>query len=271
LGLAAGGLAVHLFPRWFRPERLGLHAAWLSAAMGLSAFLATFGMLWLYPKIKLVGAHQFSTADYGLLAGIFWFLFPFFLFGGTVVSLVLSHGRARFHVLYTVDLAAAGGGCLLAVLVLGVMSPVEAMLRIAALLPLLAGALFAFADGRRWLGAIALWLAFLVVVGAQTAARFPAVINPPHLATLLRPTVLTAWNAQSVVRVYRGPFFTWSLSETYRGPKSPMLNLLIDGVGGTPIVAFDGDPQTLRRYDYLDYDLTALAHRLLHPAGRHPL
>ena len=268
LGLAAGGLAVQLLPRVFSAERLGRQAAGQSAAMGLAAFLGTLGMLWLYPKIRLGGLRSFSTTDYWLLAGIFWCFFPLFLFGGTVVSLVLNHARARFHLVYAVDLAAAAGGCLLAVLVLTALTPVEAMLGVVAVLPLLAGALFALGDGRRPLAGGLLALALGVLAAAQVVSLFPRVTNPPHLAMLARPTVLTAWNAQSSVRVYPGPFFTWSLSTAYRGPRLPMLDMVIDGVGGTQIVAFDGDPRTLGRYEYLDYDLTAVGQRLVPPEGR---
>jgi hypothetical protein len=41
-----------------------------------------------------------------------------------------------------------------------------------------------------------------------------------------------------------------------------MLSLIIDGLGGTGIVRFDGAPATLSRYDYLDYDVTALGNEL---------
>jgi hypothetical protein len=47
-----------------------------------------------------------------------------------------------------------------------------------------------------------------------------------------------------------------------------MASLLIDGIGGTQIVEFDGDPASLQRYEYLGADLTALAHRLVPPTGR---
>ena len=42
-----------------------------------------------------------------------------------------------------------------------------------------------------------------------------------------------------------------------------MLDLIIDGMGGTEIVRFDGNPASLKDYTYLDQDLTALASRLL--------
>jgi hypothetical protein len=47
-----------------------------------------------------------------------------------------------------------------------------------------------------------------------------------------------------------------------------MRDLIIDGMGGTPIVRFDGRPESLAAYAYLDADLTALPQHLLPVSGR---
>jgi hypothetical protein len=46
-----------------------------------------------------------------------------------------------------------------------------------------------------------------------------------------------------------------------------MLDLLIDGAGGTLIVRFDGRPESLKHYRYLEYDLSALGQVLAKKDG----
>jgi hypothetical protein len=261
LGLGSGALIVQQAPRFFSQKRLGTQAAVLCLIMGLGAIGGTFGVLAVYPRL----AHSEGIWTLGAL---FWCLFPFFLAGGTVVSLVLYHARERFHVVYAIDLGSAAVGCVIALVALATLSPVVGMLTLVTLLPLFAGALFAFAFRRARLGMICAGVSLCAVLVAVVGARYPSVSDPRHLHGLQRQQVLSRWNSFSNVRVYEGRFFTWSLSEAYPGPQYRMRDLLIDGVGGTEIVEFDGRPGTLQSYDYLDWDMTALGQQLVSPEKR---
>ena len=218
-------------------------------------------MLAAYPRL----AH---AENLWTLGALFWCLFPFFLAGGTVVSLVLYHARERFHVVYAIDLGSAAIGCVLALVALAKLSPVIGMLTLVTLLPLLGGVLFGVAHRHFRLALVCGGVALGAVGVAGVAARAPSVSDPRHLHGLERQQVLSRWNSFSNVRVYEGSFFTWSLSDAYSGPRYRMRDLLIDGVGGTEIVEFDGNPETLRSYDYLDWDMTALGQRLAPPEKR---
>ncbi|MFH1131918.1 MAG: hypothetical protein V1754_11325, partial [Pseudomonadota bacterium] len=262
LGLGSGALIVQQAPRLFSPERLEIQSAWLSMAAGVCCMLGTLVMLWIYPNL------QHAKNDFWTLGGIFWCFFPCFLFTGTVVSLVLGHTRHIFHRVYAVDLGSAALGCVVAVGILASLSPSEGLLRLMACLPIVAAAMFAL-GGRRYklaLGALVLAVATMIVGGLL--CKNPRIVNPPHLSWLNRKSGLSRWNAFSNVTVYKGHFFTWALSPKYRGPLRPMLDLLIDGIGGTEIVLFDGKPNSLKEYHYLDMDLTALSHRMVPPEGR---
>ncbi len=261
LGLGSGGLIVQLASRYFAFERLSEQAWGFSLVMGLSGAAGTLAMLRIYPRLRI-------DSGFLVLGSTFWCFLPFFLCGGIVVSLVLCHARERFHRVYAVDLAAAALGCVLAIGLLGALTPVEAMLTVVAILPLAAAGLFAVAGGRRKRALAALAVAAVALVFGHLQARDPRVAKPPSLFRIGWRIVDSAWDAQSAVHVYAGAFFTWSLSSTYRGPRFPMLNMLIDGIGGTQIVAFDGDPASLERYEYLDYDLSALGQELVPPQGR---
>jgi hypothetical protein len=261
LGLGSGGLIVQRAARHFALARLGKHAAILCLLMGLSAFAGTLGVVFIYPRLS-------RSDDLWTLGAIFWCLFPFFLAGGTVVSLVLYHARERFHLVYAVDLMAAAAGCVVALLALAAFSPVVGMLMLVSLLPLLSGSIFAFAFGSRRLALACALVAVAALGVAGLLQRDARISEPRHLHALGRQQVLSRYNSFSNVAVYQGDFFTWSLSETYRGPRYPMLDLLIDGVGGSEIVEFDGNSATLSAYHYLDYDLTALGQLLLSPDRR---
>lgn len=261
LGLGSGGLIVQLAPKFFAFERLGVQSARLSVLMCISGCLGTLAMLTIYPRLNV-------NNGFIVLGSTFWCFLPFFLCGGIVVSLVLCHARERFHRVYAVDLTAAALGCVLAIGLLNALTPVETMLTVVAILPLAAGALFAIAAGERKLALAALAVTVAALLAGQGLTSLPRIAKPPSLAHINAQVVHSVWDAQSAVHVYPSHFFTWSLSHTYPGPAYPMLSMLIDGIGGTQIVAFDGNPESLEKYEYLDYDLTSLPQELIPPEGR---
>lgn len=270
LGLAAGGLLVQLFPRRFPYERRWEQAAAFSLATGVSLFAGTLLALALLPRVKFGGLLGVFTSDYLGLAGVFWCLFPTLFFGGLAVSLVLAHSRDHFHLFYGVDLMSAAAGCLIAVPLLIANTPVEALLRVVAVLPVVAAALFALAAKAHRRSLLLVAGAAILAIGGALLAKRPEISRPPHLSWLGRPTFLSEWNAISAVRVHPVRFFTTTLSGTYAGPPFRMLDLLIDGLGGTQIVEFDGKADSLARYAYLEHDLLTLGH-LLTPADGNQL
>ncbi|NVJ24249.1 hypothetical protein HUW62_23755 [Myxococcus sp. AM011] len=268
LGLASGGLLARLAHRFFTPERMLRHVAVLSLLAGISGFLGVLGILALLPYVKFGGAFRVYAQEFWSLAAIFWCAFPLFLFGGLVVSLVLSHNRERFHRLYAVDLVFAALGCIVAVFLLDVSTPVEVMLGTVCILPMVAAILFALAGGLRTTSLVSLGFTLAFVLLGTFLTQVPSIARPPHVSWLGAPTVVSEWNSISSVRVHPTHFFTWSLSGNYAGRKFRMMDLLIDGLGGTQIVEFNGNPEALSAYTYLDYDLTALAHKLVPAEGR---
>lgn len=265
LGLGSGALLVQLAPHRFTPRRCGAQAAWVSLAMAACCLAGTLALLAIYPRLGLAGTASARDRPW-LLAALFGCLFPTFLCGGIVVALILADCRARFHRVYAVDLGAAALGCLAAVALLSGLTPVEVLLKVLVVLPATAAALFALGGGRRRLALLSLAAAAALLLAGNQLAAVRRIARPPHLATLSRQELLSEWNSFSSLRVFAGHFQTWALSPRYRGPRLPMLDLLIDGIGGTQIVRFDGDPRSLAAYDYLDDDLTALGQQLV-PAG----
>ena len=265
LGLASGSLLVQVLPRVFTTERFSLQTMVCSAAMGMFGIVGTLAILVVYPHAG-VGDWAFTPGQFWALAGMFWCLFPFFLAGGVVVALVFARHREHFNLLYAIDLVFAAGGCLLAIALLELSTPVQVLLLFGAV-PMLAGALFGVRQHRQAaMGVLA--VATMWVLAGQVLSRMDPVAKPPHASWLTRPTVVSEWNSVSAVRVHPGRFFTWALSPRYTGPQHEMMDLIIDGLGGTEIVRFDGNPSSLNGYAYLDQDLTALAHRLLSPGAR---
>jgi len=260
LGLASGSLLVQLMPRVFTATRFSLQAMICGAAMGMFGIVGTLAVLAVYPHTN-VGSLAFTPRQFWPLAGMFWCLFPFFLCGGLVVAMVFARYREHFNLLYAVDLVFAAGGCLLAIVLLEGSTPVQVLLGFCAV-PMLAGALFGAADRRNAAGGVVA-VAVMWLLAGLFLSQMATVAKPQHASWLTRPTVVSEWNAVSAIRVHPGRFFTWALSPRYSGPRLDMLDLIIDGTGGTEIVRFDGNPATLKEYAYLDQDLTALSNHLL--------
>lgn len=265
LGLASGSLLVQMMPRVFTEERFSIQAMICGAAMGMCGIVGTLALLVVYPHTN-VGNPVFTPGQFWALASLFWCLFPFFLCGGLVVALVFARYRAHFSLLYAVDLAFAAGGCLLAIAMLGGSTPVQVLLTFCTV-PMLAGALFGLRE-RRNVAVAVVAVALMWTLAGQFLSQMEPIAKPAHASWLPRPTVLSEWNAVSAVRVHPGRFFTWALSPRYAGPRFEMLDLIIDGTGGTEIVRFDGNPASLQAYSYLDQDLTALSSRLLPQSAR---
>ena len=195
-------------------------------------------------------------------------LVPFFLLTGFAVSVLLAASAARFHVTYSADLIGGAAGCAVALVALSFSSPVEVALVSLAPAVGLGSVLLAFGARRHRLALLSCVASAGLLLSGWQLCRHEIVKSPPHINWLSSRRLLTVWNSFSNVTLYPGSFFTWALSPTFRGSSVEMINLMIDGIGGTQIAKFDGRPASLRGYDYLDADLTALANGLLTPRSR---
>jgi hypothetical protein len=267
VGLGAGALLVQQLTSVFTVERQLRQASNGALLTGVFGFVGTLTMLLTYPTLGTVvehGQYNLGPIQLGL---IFWCFFPMYFSGGVVVSLLLMHSRENFYRLYAVDLLSAALGAVLAVLALETMSPSEAALGPLAVLPLVAAACFALAGKLPVRAACAVTLAFVLIVSGSALLQNPHLKNPAHMSRLGWKALVNEWNSFSNVSVYPGRFFSWAMSNTYQGRPHDMLDLMIDGIGGTQIVRFDGQAASLANYEYLTYDLTQLAHELVPATG----
>jgi hypothetical protein len=262
LGLGSGALIVHARIRWFRRETLERDSAVLSLLCAICACAGALAYLGVYVP------HSRGEL-LAWLAPIFFCFFPFFLLSGIAVSLVLRHAGAAFHRAYAVDLLGAAAGAGAAVLLLSVLSPMDSLLQGVAVLPALAATLFALEKREKHLSRLAacgVALAAALLGVANWSARSPMRSSPAHVDWINRIRLAVEWNSFSSITVFRGSFFSWGLSETYQGPSVPMLDLIIDGIGGTQLAFFDGNPASLGKYEYLDADMSALGQELIPPS-----
>ena len=267
LGLASGALAVY-----FGLPKMGLARAPEFASMAVLAAAVSLHVGLLAALQYYVGVSSRPGQVGTSIAALLWVLVslaPFFLLTGLAVSILLAASAERFHVTYSVDLVGGAVGCVLAIFALSYSSPAEvAFVSLAPAVGL--GSVFLALGARRHKLALAACAtsAALLLSGRQLC-RSEAVKSPPHISALATPRILTVWNSFSSVTLHSGSFFTWALSPAYVGPTVPMLNLMIDGIGGTQVAKFDGKVQSLREgFAYLDADLTALTNRLLTPRSR---
>ena len=260
LGLACGALLVHVRVSWFRRETLERDAAVLSLACAVAASAGGMAYLAVYAP-----AHR--PPLFFWLAPAFLCFFPYFLFGGIAVSLILRYAGAQFHRAYAVDLVGAAAGAGAAVLLLSVLSPMQVLFHAVALLGAAAAATLALGGRRHALAGASIAVAAALLGFAVWAGASPQRNSPPHVDWLWRPRHHVAWNAFSSITVFPGFFFSWGLSNTYTGPQFPMEDLIIDGIGGTQVVGFDGKAASLQGYQYLDADLSTLGQELVAPTA----
>ncbi|MBT8492977.1 MAG: hypothetical protein KJO07_07950 [Deltaproteobacteria bacterium] len=258
LGLGSGGLLVQQLPKVFTPARMSTQAAASVALMAVLGFVGVLLVLLVYPYTS-------SELRGVALAIMFVCFFPYFFAGGTAVSLVLLHAREQFFKAYAVDLGSAALGAVLSVGLLEGSSPTEAFLGPLCIIPMVAAAAYLVPRKRYALSVLALVGVGVLFLAGGRVLQHDRLRDPQHMGWLHVRPVATGWNSFSNVSVYPGRFFTWALSPKYKGPQYPMVDLLIDGIGGTEIVKFDGREDSLAKLDYLRYDITALAHELVAP------
>ncbi len=266
LGLASGALAVY-----FALPQMGLMRAPEVASVSvlggaISLHLGLLSALRLY--IGVFPGHGQPMASITALLLVLISLVPFFLLTGFAVSVLLAASADRFHVAYSADLVGGAVGCAIALLALSFSSPVEVAFVSLGPAVGVGSALLALGARRHRLALLSCVASLGLLLSGRQLCRSESVKSPPHINSLSRARLLTVWNSFSSVTLHPGFFFTWALSPTYRGPSVEMMSLMIDGTGGSQIARFDGSLASLRRYDYLDADLTALTSRLLTSQSR---
>ena len=266
LGLASGALAVY-----FALPRMGLARAPEAASLAVLGGAISLHVGLLSALQHYLGVSPRPGQVMASITALLWVLIslvPFFLLTGFAVSVLLAASAARFHVTYSADLVGGAAGCVVALVALSFSSPVEVALVSLAPAVGLGSVLLAFGARRHRLALLSCVASAGLLLSGWQLCRNEIVRSPQHISWLASPRLLTVWNSFSSVTLHPGNFFTWALSPTFRGPSVEMMNLMIDGIGGTQVAKFDGSLASLRGYDYLGADLTALTSRLLSPRSR---
>lgn len=257
LGLGAGSLWVTLRGEVnLDPD---VRAGRAAIGLGVTGALAMLAYLKFYPSMGLEG-----TEGQIAYVGIFGALFLPFLIGGVLISTVFEANHAQFAKLYAIDLLGAAAGCVVAVSLLDRVPAPQAMILIS-LFAGLGGPLFFLGAGRAKEAGLAGLVLALSFGGGFALMRGSTLFDCKYIRNVeQKDLVLDQWNDFSRVVVRRGDFYTWGLSETYTTKKERQYDLLIEGVAGTQIQAFDGkDPKTM---DFLAYDVASLPH-VVRPTG----
>jgi hypothetical protein len=254
LGLTSGSLFAFWTRRLRWPLRSFLAIALVVFALGL--LLLTYTLVEIPIELKLDGPAIVSLFEVCAAA-----TFPM-IAGGAIVTRLMSEAPVRVSLLYAVDLAAAAGGALLPLVLLGPLSGPGALL---------------------WLGATIALCAVFVAPGSRE--RLPAIISSVLLVVAATRTMdgveqgylvkqwkgkardvhpmIEAWNAISHIDIGHfssGPPFLWSAS-----PKGHTSSIsvngawaVIDGDAGTPLTAY----RKISELEFLKLDATSSAHYL---------
>ncbi|MCP3137917.1 polyamine aminopropyltransferase [Pyxidicoccus xibeiensis] len=256
LGMSAGALAVHLWPRGFSPERL---SSSVTAALALASLLICVVTAALVHVPIVLDLTRLSETLVSLLRLSVGIALPFAAEGAALAALLTRAQRPGL--VYGADLAGSAAGALLAAPALAYLGAPRA-LAATALLPLLAMlALASSRRGRLQAGVMALLVLPLVLSPGALALRHSKV-PPPDSG----PAAAEGWNSISHVRAsrfHRVPPIYWAALQDAPAAPVPQAFLVIDGEAGTASPAFT---QLRPELDYLRFDLTSAAH-WLRPTG----
>jgi hypothetical protein len=262
LGFGASGLIVNLAPGGFPKEKLFLHAALGSVFFAITS-VAAIGV-----SFRLPISLDSSAANWARIGAVYLMCAIPFLFGGLVVSLILTHRPAEANRLYFADLLGAALGCVALIPATNGLGAPSAVL-LAAAIAATAGAVLAPPSAPS-LRHVASALAGLLIVGLLTNGRlhwydvrFVKGVRQP-------PTLALRWNSFSRVEVVGTPRTLWmARPPNFPGFSArldpdfaiPEVGLRYDADASTQITYFDGDP---RRIEFLRYDVTSSPYQLRH-------
>jgi hypothetical protein len=259
-GMGAAALAVQLRPQWFAGEPRFIAARWaVLTGVTVALFFGIFVLFRLQPHIgfrilsffhqPFFQPFQQGFHDPGVPAGMLLTLtvlylvtaLPFFC-AGVTLSLLFSCYHRDFSRLYFWDLAGAGAGCLLVILLLKLLGGITAILAIAGV-AVLGGLLLLPRDvprGHRY-GA---WALLLVLAATGVAHHLTGFAEIRFVRGRFEPNLLwSEWNSFSRVAVYpaegQAQDQVWGLSRSYRGPVPEQLGMVVDDTGYTTMYRWD--------------------------------
>ena len=254
LGLTASGIVVFAFPHRFPPERsrewLGKFALLLS--LSILVEWAFFFALRRYPQLAYqllapfhqpfyepfgpARRHAFSWETVAPLAAVFAFSLLPFLLGGFIATLSISRFPRDITRVYFADLAGAGAGCIVTILLLTVLDPFQALTAIAAVAALASLLYFGGGTAAKWrIPGVS-----VMVIGVFLTAAGGGLVALQFVRGSYEPEILwSRWNSYSRVAVY--PLRTgqaegsWGMSRAFRGEVPPQLGMVVDDTGYSSI------------------------------------
>ncbi len=189
-----------------------------------------------------------------------------FVVSGVVITLALTRTSGAIGRLYGADLLGAATGCLAIIWALE-QTDITSTALAAAVAAALGALCFARWAGQRLRLPIAVAGVLLAAVAANATADRPLGAIYAKSRTLWFNRInldFSGWNAHSNVLIYKpvdSNVFLWGGSEKAPVVPARISWVSIDGMAGTPITEWHGDPATL---EWVRYDVTSLAYRLRH-------
>jgi len=242
LGLGAGAVFTAMLPR-LRAASTKLIP--ICAIAGGASVLVGY---WIAATVQLNTfdlTTAFSNSDWAvasfeglkLIAVSFTLFVPFF-FAGIVVSVILSTNADRVERLYFFDLMGAGLGCALVVPMMSIITPPGGVI-FAGFLMVCSGLPLA-----RGIGAKAL-IPSALLAAALLAAVFVPGLRPEPVPD--RSKTMSPQNDPQVLFSRWSPVFRVDVLSTGKQPGAPLM-LSHDGMWGSIIPPYNGDPATLEPY-----------------------
>jgi hypothetical protein len=247
-GFGVAGVAVYVFPRFFRPERAYAQLTATALLLPVTIWLVVIVLCALPIKMS------FNATMFHYLRIVFLLTSLPFAVGGVGITLALLNWRESINRIYAFDLVGSALGCLLVIALLGALDGPTAALAIG-LLPI--GAALVLRPS---------WLALLlavIVVGGVAVNHSDHWVRIKVARSKVQAPLYEEWNAFSRVTVarphrkkYRG---WWVAPDSDAKPIDGSLSIFIDGNAMTPMLLFDGD---LEKVAIVLHDITAPAYHL---------
>jgi spermidine synthase len=243
LGLGTGGVLVAMFGRLRRAEpAMVLIVCCLAGGTSVLVSYLVIANTQLNSVDLVAAVVEGDLASVlregGKLVGICLSLFAPFLAGGLAIATIFSTQTARINRLYFADLLGAGLGCTVVVPLMFALSPPGCII--------LAGAIFASAGLR--LAARSRRL--LATTAALSGLLFLAALSPQRLPDPVVDRIKTMSPDESPVVLFSrwSPVFRIDVVESLFGPETAHV-LSHDGMWGSVLPRYNGDPASLSRYD----------------------
>jgi len=245
LGLGAGGVFVSISPRLRRSRASALIPACCLAggvAVLVGYFVVARIQLNAFELVRGLAARTLlpSLREGAKLALICTSLFIPFFTAGLALATIFATQTERINRLYFADLLGAGLGCALSIPLITTISPPGCVM-VAGLAFAVAGARLAAAQSRRLMGPLG-----AVALGLLLGAAFPSRLGDPipDRVKTMSPqqhdpldVLFSRWSSVFRVDVLRLGYDPMTLMMSH------------DGMWGSVIKRFDGEPASLSRYD----------------------